>query len=187
MVIEMKPLYRKTMAAVVGLGALTLAALPAVAGGNHGASGQMAAAQQADGRGAMGPGYGMGPGMMGPGYGMGPGYDMGYGMGHGMTGPGYGMGPGMMGYGMMGPGQGAAGAGCPGYGAQATQDKDINADDVRARLERSLTWHGNKRLKVGEVKEIDDDTIVAEIVTVDNSLVQRFTVDRHTGLRKADK
>ena len=52
---------------------------------------------------------------------------------------------------------------------------------MRAKLERSLAWHGNKRVKLGEVTEADDDTIVAEIVTQDGSLVQRFKVDRHTG------
>ena len=40
---------------------------------------------------------------------------------------------------------------------------------------------GNPRLKVGEVKEQDADTIVADIVTKDNSVVQRFTVNRHNG------
>jgi hypothetical protein len=34
---------------------------------------------------------------------------------------------------------------------------------------------------VGEVKEADDDRIIADITTVDGSLVQRFEVDRHTG------
>ena len=35
-------------------------------------------------------------------------------------------------------------------------------------------------LKVGDVRS-DDGTITADIVTVDNSLVQRLRVDRHTG------
>jgi hypothetical protein len=38
----------------------------------------------------------------------------------------------------------------------------------------------NKRLKIGDLKS-DDGTITADIVTVDNSLVQRLKVDRHTG------
>ena len=49
------------------------------------------------------------------------------------------------------------------------------------RWERWLTWRGNPRLKVGEVKEKDADTVEAAIVTVDNSLVQKFIVNRHTG------
>jgi hypothetical protein len=40
---------------------------------------------------------------------------------------------------------------------------------------------GNERLKVGDVTRTDDDTIVAEIVTVDDSLVQRLEIDRHSG------
>jgi hypothetical protein len=84
----------------------------------------------------------------------------------------------MAGHGMWGGGYGHGSA----YGKSATQpDQNLSADDVRARIERGLKWHGNERLKVGEVKELDDDTIVAEIVTLDDSLVDRFKVDRHTG------
>jgi hypothetical protein len=97
--------------------------------------------------------------------------------GHRMMGSGM-MGSGMMGHGMRGGGYGHGSA----YGESAIQvDQDLSADDVRAQIERSLKWHGNERLKVGEVKELDDDTIVAEIVTLDDSLVDRLKVDRHTG------
>ena len=48
-------------------------------------------------------------------------------------------------------------------------------------MERWLAWQGNQRLKLGDVKEKDADTITADVVTKDNSLVQRFVVDRHTG------
>lgn len=44
-----------------------------------------------------------------------------------------------------------------------------------------LAWQGNPNLRVGDVEETDDDTIVAEIVTQDGTLVQRLRVDRHTG------
>ena len=50
---------------------------------------------------------------------------------------------------------------------------------IKGQIEKMIA--DNKRLKVGEVKEADDDTIVAEIVTQDGSLVQRLKVDRHTG------
>ncbi len=124
------------------------------------------------GPGMMSPGSMMGPGMMGPGM-MGPGM-----MGHGMMPMMQQMHRAMMGHGMWGGGYGHG----QGYGQSAIQaDQDLSADDVRDRLERSLKWHGNERLKVGEVKELDDDTIVAEIVTQDDSLVDRFKVDRHTG------
>ncbi len=89
------------------------------------------------------------------------------------------MGQGMMGGGMMG--SATAGTGdCP-FSAGVTGDLDLSVDDVRARLEQSLKWHGNERLKVGNITETDDDTIVAEIVTVDDSLVRRMVIDRHTG------
>jgi hypothetical protein len=45
----------------------------------------------------------------------------------------------------------------------------------------------NPNLKVGEVSEVDDDTITADVVTQDGSLVWRYMVDRHTGaMRSAD-
>jgi hypothetical protein len=37
------------------------------------------------------------------------------------------------------------------------------------------------------VKEKDADTITADVVTKDNSLVDRFIVDRHTGAVQQDK
>jgi len=57
------------------------------------------------------------------------------------------------------------------------------ANDVRVA---AAMKEMNPRLKVGEVKEKDADTITADIVTLDNSLVQRFIVDRHTGALRQD-
>ena len=112
-------------------------------------------------------------------------------MGHGMMGPGqgYGMGPGMMGSGqgygmvpgMMPPGYGYGSQPGYGMGPAVYQGEDLSADDVRDRIERNLAWHGNERLMVGEVTEADEDSILADIVTKDGSLVRRFRIDRHTG------
>jgi hypothetical protein len=165
--------------------------------------------------GGYGPGYGhmggYGPGMMqgngyGPGYGHmrgwggGPGQGQwncpaftennqtgsgttgsqgeGYGPGNHMRGWGGGYGPGMM------QGQG------PGYGprgdVQGNQTLNLSTDDVKKRMERWLAWRDNPRLKLGEVKEKDADTITADIVTKDNSVVERFIVDRHTGVTRRD-
>ena len=118
-----------------------------------------------------GEGYGMhgahmGSGMMG---------HMGSGM-HGAQ-----MGSGMMGHmgsGMMGYGAGAQ-WGCP--HAKVSFDKELTVDDVTKFLEQRLDKMGNERLKVGEVKVKDDHTIIADIVTVDDSLVQRLEFDRDTG------
>lgn len=128
----------------------------------------------------IGPGWGPGWGM---GYGMGPGMMMnpgqGWGQGHGMA---PGMGQGMMG--MMGMGPGMMGMGSPGCpGAYGDGGKALTKDDVTTMLERQLAWHGNDRLKVGKVEEKDDKSIAAEIVTKDNSLVDKFTIDRRTGWR----
>jgi hypothetical protein len=107
----------------------------------------------------MGGGYG--PGMMG---GYGPGMMGGYGPGW-MMGRGYGMGPGMMGY---GPGY---------YGNQG--NLNLTTDQVKKYLEQMIR---NPNLKVGNVKEKDADTIVAEIVTKDkDALVQRLDFNRHNG------
>ena len=57
---------------------------------------------------------------------------------------------------------------------------------MKTRVERWLAFRGNPRLKVGDVKEKDADTITADIVTKDNSLVDRFIVNRHTGAYSRD-
>ncbi len=101
----------------------------------------------------MGQGYG--PGMMGGGYG--PGWGM---MGGGY---GHGYGPGMM-YGQ-------------GYANQG--DMKLTTDQVKNYLTQMIR---NPNLSVGDVKEKDADTIVAEIVTKDNhGLVQRLDFNRHNG------
>lgn len=93
---------------------------------------------------------------------------------------GYMAGPGMQ-DGNFGPGmkRGFGKGGCHGQ-AQAL-DKPLTVDDVRTHMESRLKWRGNDRLKVGEVKDLDDKTIVAEIVTVDNSLVETIKIDKATG------
>jgi hypothetical protein len=98
-----------------------------------------------------------------------------------MRGWGGGPGPGMMrGY--------DRGYGPPGYDRRTDAQSNLNlsVDDVKSRVERWLAFRGNARLKVGEVKEKDADTITADVVTKDNSLVQRFIVDRHTGAFRQD-
>jgi hypothetical protein len=98
----------------------------------------------------------------------------------GMMGQGKG---GMMGSGMMGPGMMQGGM-APGMGAvfgtRVTPMMNLSVEDVRGYLAVQLDRLNNKRLKIGEVKA-DDGNITADIVTLDNSLVQRLKVDRHTG------
>jgi hypothetical protein len=121
--------------------------------------------------GGMGPGMmqgGMGPDMMQSG--ICPGMMQG-GMGRGMMQSG--MCPGMM-QGGMGSGGGAI------FGSRVTPMMNLSAEDVRSYLAVQLDRLNNKRLKVGDVRS-DDGTITADIVTLDNSLVQRLKVDRHTG------
>ena len=86
-------------------------------------------------------------------------------------GPRHGMMRGPMGRGMM---RGSM------FGSRVTPLLNLSVDDVRSYLDWRLKQIGNKRLKVGEVK-VDNGTILADISTVDDSLVQRLKVDRHTG------
>jgi hypothetical protein len=110
------------------------------------------------------------------------------------------MGPGMM----MGSRTGMMGSGMPGmmdscpmmkmkqgmmqgrmaggglFGSHVTPMMNLSAEDVRGYLGAQLVALSNKRLKVGDIKSADG-TITADIVTVDNSLVQRLKVDPHTG------
>lgn len=106
---------------------------------------------------------------------------MGYGMmmGPGMMGPGM-MGSGMMGSGMMGPGM--MGQGMMGWNGSQQGDLHLAANDVKVCLVRWVAMMGNPHLKPGLVTETNSDIITAEIVTVDkDALVQRFSVNRHTG------
>ena len=104
---------------------------------------------------------------------------------HGMEpeiGPSEGVGPrGMRQPGMMrGRGMGPALL----YGPPA---EGITVERARAMLEGVLAWHGNPRLKLGTVEEQNGSTIVAEILTVDDSLVQKLAIDRATGaFRRGD-
>jgi hypothetical protein len=110
-------------------------------------------------------------------------------MGHGID-QGMPMPRGMMsqatGPGMMDPPMGSGVGGWSGLeGRRVVPLMRLSTDDVRGFLQRHLEALGNERLKVGKVEALDDDTITADIVTVDDSLVERFAVDRHTGLISA--
>jgi hypothetical protein len=128
--------------------------------------------------------YGYGPGwMMGPGYGSGmmggygPGWGGGQGYGPGMMGwGGGGYGPGWM---MRGWGGGYGPGMMYGYGPANQGDLNLTVDQVKQYLTQMIR---NPNLQVGDVKEKDADTIVAEIVTKQgNSLVQKLDFNRHNG------
>ena len=167
----------RTRTLVGGLAALAIA-LAAMATASR-ANPQVGSGMQA-GPGMMGPGMmGCGPGMMGWGPGA-TGWGM---MGPGMMGPGM-MGPGMMGPGMMGPGMMGPDMMNWGWNPNVTPaNLNLSVDDVRGSLQRWIAIVGNPRLKVGNVAEKDADTITADIVTTDEeALVQRFDIDRRTGM-----
>jgi len=66
------------------------------------------------------------------------------------------------------------------FGSRVVPKMNLSVDDVRGYLTAQIDRLGNKRLKVGDVNA-DNVAITADIVTVENSLVQRMKVDRGTG------
>ena len=70
----------------------------------------------------------------------------------------------------------------PGMGRRVVPIRHVSVDEVRHFLEHRLTMMGFDGLRVGAVEEIDDERIIAEIVTADGTLVQEITIDRHSGL-----
>jgi hypothetical protein len=122
----------------------------------------------------MGPGT-MGPSMMGPGMMSGQ-MPMQQGMMMcPMMGGMMGRQPGMM-EGTMGQGRAAMGLGV------VTPSRNVSVEDVREHFDRLLQAQGNPRVKLGTVKDVDKDSIVAEIVTADGSLADRFSVNRRSGV-----
>lgn len=178
----MTRLNKAAMAVVFGLSAVALPAAPAFAGAGHGMSGTGAPETPVRTQLAhMDQGRGGGPGMMAPNRGSGGMYGTMPCQAYGAGSDQYRMGPGMMGPGMMGPSMMGPGTMGPGYGRAVTPERDLSADDVRHFLEHSLEMHGNERLKLGEVREVDGNRILADIVTQDGSLVERLAVNRHSG------
>lgn len=68
------------------------------------------------------------------------------------------------------------------YGTPHGETEEMTPDRVRAFLEQQLARHGNPRLALGEIAVADDGGILAEIVTVDGSLVQKLAFNRYPGL-----
>jgi hypothetical protein len=60
---------------------------------------------------------------------------------------------------------------------------NLSANDVKSYFERWVAFAGNPHIKLGSVTEANADTVRVDIVTTDkDGLVQRYDVDRHTGL-----
>ena len=100
--------------------------------------------------------------------------------GQGMTRPGR-AGRNLMAPRMMGTDRYRRGALFPRFGDRVVPSSDLSTDDVRDFFDHRSEMPGNKRLKAGYVKKAGKDKIIADIVTVDDSLVQRLEVDRHSG------
>ena len=98
------------------------------------------------------------------------------------------MGGGMMGGGMMGRGNGQGMSGPregyqnnPQNGSQYNEfQKPLGPREARAILENYLKSKRNPNLKLGKIKD-DGYAFEAEIMTKDNSLVDRILVDKNTG------
>ena len=61
----------------------------------------------------------------------------------------------------------------------------LEEPDIRRMMEAWLTQERNPRLKLGPITPKGEDIFQADIVTKDDSLVQRFDVDRRTGAIQA--
>jgi hypothetical protein len=101
---------------------------------------------------------------------------------------GYGMGPGMMGGFGMAPMMNARNSACnadgsvPDFGfRRGTRAVNLSVDDVKDLVAGQLAWNGNPNLKLGPVHEGNSNTVTADVVTRDNSLVERLAFDRRTG------
>jgi len=68
-----------------------------------------------------------------------------------------------------------------GWGGNQPLAEDLSLDNVRHMMEHRVAMMQNPNLKLGEVVERDGDSITADVVTQDGSLVRRFVVDRHSG------
>ncbi len=180
----MKAIQILSTSAIVGLGTLALVAMPSFAGSDPLANSSGASVQLAHMNQEEGTPWG---GQPCPGAAPGSGYGMGHSwQGHGMMMPGYGMGyhmrwPQMHGWGMMPQNRMGRDRMMPDMRGPVMRFEDLSVDDVRHFLEHRLEMHGNKRLKIAEVREADDDKIVADITTLDGSLVERLEFDRHSG------
>ena len=108
----------------------------------------------------------------------GPGYGRGYGGGGGY-GPMHGY---MHGYGA-GPGGGAGAYGGPCWSTPEATGEKLTKDSAKKLLENRLAFSRNPNLKVGKVVE-KGDYFVGEIVTKDNSLVQKLQIDKNTGFTR---
>ena len=91
----------------------------------------------------------------------------GYGMGPGMMGPGYGYGPNE-----------------PNPYARQQPQKPLDKDQAKAMVENYLKSTGNPNLKLGDIKD-EGQYFEADIVTKDNSLVDKLLVDKDTGAMRS--
>jgi hypothetical protein len=99
----------------------------------------------------------------------------GYGMGRGM-----GMMGGMMHSGDYGGGPGFGGPdNCP-YHDLTVSAAPITKDEAATIIQNHLKWTRNPNLKLGKITE-KDKGFEAEIVTKDNSLVNKIFIDKETG------
>ena len=111
----------------------------------------------------MVPGYGMG--MMGGGYG---------GWGCPMMAPGY------------GPGSGPQHGYNPQYGRQYQQpQKQLAENDARTIVENYLKSARNPNLKLGDIRDVGN-AFEADVVTQNDSLVDKILVDKSTGWARSE-
>ena len=60
-------------------------------------------------------------------------------------------------------------------------DRSYSSDEIKRLIDGKLALQGLTRLKVGGVKEIEEGAFVVDILTQDDSLAAKLTIDRQTG------
>ena len=63
----------------------------------------------------------------------------------------------------------------------ASRARPFTGQEVRRIVDGRLAVHGLSRLKVGTVEAADDTTFTVDIVTLDDSLAVRLTVEKQSG------
>jgi len=91
----------------------------------------------------------------------------------------YGMGPGMM-----GPRYGSEPSGQFPNGAQQQPQQPIDKAQARSMVENYLQSTGNPNLKLGKITD-DGSSFEADIVTKDNSMVDKILVDKNSGAMRS--
>lgn len=67
------------------------------------------------------------------------------------------------------------------HGRSMRRDRPFSSDEIKRIIDGKLALRGFTRLKVGGVEENDENTFVVDILTLDDSLAAKLTINRQSG------